>query len=222
MKTGKVILIVVLVIAAIAGAGFYGLKYGTDLVRNGIVANYPTIKNVVHGAVTEFDSTAHIILTKSANEELFNYLKGDLKTDTIQFSMPYYGRYGVDLSVRNFRVFKNDDGAIEVWVPGVMLRYCELKFDGLVVNGKVASTLLQSANSLAIRKKLYEYMIPVLEKNKANLKAAKTTTTKAMMFYIMPYKMDLKLYIGEELQTLPNVPGVNQSVEDAIKEAVNP
>lgn len=220
MKTGKIIVIVVLVIAAIAGAGFYGFKYGVDLVRKGLVANYPTVKNIVNGAATEVDSTANITLTKAEDEVLFNYLKGDSKNDTIQFSIPYYGRYAVDLSFRNFRIFKNEDGAVEVWLPACMLRYCELKFDGLVVNGKSGIAIFKTDESAAVRKKMYEYLIPAIEKNKANQKMARLTVTKALMFYFMPYKLDLKLYIANELQPLPLVPGVNQSVDDAIKEAI--
>jgi len=220
MKTGKIVFIAILIIAAIGGSAFLGIKYGVDLIRNGLIANYPTLKNVVHGATTELDSVASITLTRTDNEELFSQLKGDSKSDTIHFSIPYYGRYGVDLSVRNFRVFKNDDGAVEVWLPAVVLRYCELKFDGLKINKKSGAVLLQGASNVAVRKNLYTYLIPLLEKNKANQKTAKITTTKAMMFYFMPYKLDLKLYIGDEFQDLPLVPGVNQSVDEAIREAI--
>ncbi len=222
MKTGKIILLVVLVIAAIAGAGFFGLKYGVGLMRNGLVANYPTVKNIVNGAALEVDSTAYVTLTKADDEALFNYLKGDSKSDTLQFSIPYYGRYAVDLSFRNFRVFKNDDGAVEVWLPACMLRYCELKFDGLLVNGKPSTAIFNSGNAADVRKALYTYLIPVIEKHKANQKAAKLTVTKALMFYFMPYKLDLKVYIANDQQQLPVVPGVNQTVDEAIKEAFKP
>ena len=219
MKTGKIILVVLLVIAAIAGAGFLGLKYGVGLMQNGLVANYPTIKNIVNGAATEFDSTAVVTLSKAEDEILFNYLKGDSKSDTLQFSIPYYGRYAVDLSFRNFRVFRNDEGAVEVWLPACMLRYCELKFGGLLVNGKPMSAIFKSDNAADVRKKLYTCLIPVIEKNKANQKAARLTVTKALMFYFMPYKLDLKVYIDLVEQPLPIVPGVNQTVDEAIKEA---
>jgi hypothetical protein len=222
MKTGKIILIAVLVLAAIAGAGFFGLKYGVGLMQNGLVANYPTVKNIVNGAATEVDSIAVINLTKADDEALFNYIKGDSKSDTVQFSIPYYGRYAVDLSFRNFRVFRNDDGAVEVWLPACMLRYCELKFDGLVVNEKPSAAVFKSENASDIRKKLYAYLIPVIEKHKANQKAARLTVTKALMFYFMPYKLDLKVYIANNQQQLPIVPGVNQTVDEAIKEAFNP
>ena len=220
MKSGKNILLVIAFLVVAAGACFMGIKYGADLVRNGIVSNYPTIKNVVHGSYIEVDSSVSVVLTKADDEELFNSLKQFSKVDTILFSVPYYGRYGVDLSVRNFRVFKNDEGAVEVWLPAVTMRYCELKFEGLSINGTSANLLVQSADVFKIRKKLYAFLIPILEKNKTHQKAARLAVTKAMMFYFLPYKLNLKVYIDNNEQPLPLVPGVNQSVDDAVRQAV--
>ncbi len=220
MKAVKIVLVVIVVAAIVAGAYFLGMKSGADLVRNGLLANYPTVKNVVQSANVEFDTTVSVTLTSAENAEIFNLLKGANKTDSLQISIPYYGRYGIDLSVRNFRVFKNDEGAVEVWLPAVVMRYCELKFDGLVINGSSAGTLFKGDNAAEIRKKLYELLLPVLQKNKTHVKAAKVAENKALMFYFMPYKWDLKVYIDNELQNLPLVPGVNQSVDDAIKQAV--
>jgi len=101
-----------------------------------------------------------------------------------------------------------------------MLRYCELKFDGFVVNGKTGTPILKSDNAADVRKKLYEYLIPVIEKDKTSQKAARQTVTKTLMFYFMPSKLDLKVYIDLAEQPLPKVPGVNQSVDDAINEAI--
>jgi len=213
MKT-KITVAAIFVVVAIVAAYFFGMKKGANLVRYGLLANYPTTKNVVQSADIEIDSVLSFALTIENDSLLFNSLKNDLKTDKLQISIPYYGRYGVDLSVRNFRVFENEDAEVEVWLPDVTLRYCELKFDNMIVNGKVEE------KNAASHKKMYEYLIPLLEKNKAGRKAAKMSTAKALMYYFMPYKFGLKLYIGNELQTLPLVPGVNQSVDDAIKEII--
>lgn len=220
MKFVKIALVVIVFAALLAGVYFVGVKSGADLVRNGLLANYPTVKNVVQSANVEFDTTVTATLTATENAALFNYLKGTAKGDSLEVSIPYYGRYGIDLSVRNFRVFKNDEGAVEVWLPAVVMRYCELKFDGLIINGGAASAALKGDNAAAIRKELYTWLIPLLQKSKPQVKAAKLAETKAMMYYFMPYKFDLKLYIDGEMQNLPLVPGVNQSVDDAIKQAV--
>lgn len=213
MKRILLFLIAVIIIGSVALVSF--IK-GVDKVRDGLIANYPTVKNIVQGATTEvYDSLLVTTVTKANNEELYNLLKGDSKSDTIELTIPYYCRYGVDLSVSNFRVFR-DKKTVEVWLPAIKLIYCELKFERMMVDGNSGLQLLQGDNYPALKNKMYETLIPQLEKNKPNLKAAKTTVAKAVMFYFMPYQFDLKLYIDNVQQTLPDVPGVNQTVDQAI------
>ena len=213
MKKILVFLIAVIILGTVGGLSYYK---GVEKVRNGLVANYPTVKNLVQGATTEFfDSLLVTVITKKDNEELFNLLKGDSKSDSVELAMPYNARYGVDLSVRNFRLFR-DGQAVELWLPDSKLMYAELKFEGMAVNGKSAVSIINGTDYALLKRKMYEALIPVLEKSKANHKAAKLTVTKAAMFYFMPYKFDLKVYIDNEQQTLPLVPGVNQTVDEAI------
>ncbi len=216
MKKAIISIIVVLLIASAAVIGF--LK-GADKVRDGLIANYPTVKNLVQGATAEFDSVFVINLTKQDNEELFNLLSAASSNDSLAISIPYYGRYGIDLSVRNFRVFR-DGQTVQVWIPATRLLYCELKFDQMSLNSSSAVALFRKENSAVLKQKMYEFLIPILEKHKSNQKAAKTAVAKAMMFYFMPYKFDLQLYINEEQQQLPIVPGINQTVDEAINEMV--
>lgn len=211
----KILVIILIAILTTAGV-VIGFIKGADKVRNGLVANFPTVKNLVQGTTVEFDSVISVSLTKTDDETLFNLLNTDSKTDSVSFSIPYYARYGVDLTVRNFRLFRNEE-TVEVWLPDTKLQYCELKFDRMILNGK-ATTIFKADNSSVARSKLYEYLIPVLGKNKINRKISKTATVKTLMYYFMPYKFDLKVYIAEEQQTLPMVPGVNQTVDEAINQ----
>ena len=208
----KKILFFLIAVIILVSVGLVSFLKGVDKVRDGLIANYPTVKNVVQGATTEFfDSLLVTTITKAENPALFELLKGDSKSDTVELTIPYYGRYGIDLSARNFRVFR-DGKTVEVWLPAVKLTYCELKFERMMVNG----TTGKGENYSQLKSKLYEVLIPQLEKNRANQKAAKTTVAKAVMFYFIPYGFDLKLYIDNVQQTLPSVPGVNQTVEQAI------
>ncbi|MCX6198042.1 MAG: hypothetical protein NTY88_02310 [Bacteroidetes bacterium] len=207
----KILVIILLAILNTAGVVIGYIK-GAEKVRNGLVANFPTVKNLVQGTTVEFDSVVSISLTRGDDETLFNLLKADSKVDSVLFSIPYYARYGVDLTVRNFRLFRNEE-TVEVWLPDTKLQYCELKFDRMLLNGKTTSNC-----TATLRTKLYEYIIPLLEKNKTNRKISKTATVKTLMYYFMPYKFELKVYIAEEQQTLPSVPGVNQTVDEAINQ----
>lgn len=215
MKILKITLLVLLASAVIGGTYFIGYKSGADVVRNGLLANYPTVKNVVQSSNIETDSTLTFTVQAQDDSALFNLLGNNTAGESVQVSVPYYGRYGIDLSIRHFRLFINDDKDVEMWLPGVTLRYCELKFDQMLVNGKAVTT----ANPAKLHKAMYDYLIPLLSKNKSAQKAGKLAVTKALMYYFMPYKFGLKLYIDKEYQDLPLVPGANQTVEEAAKNA---
>lgn len=216
MKVLKISLLVLLVVVAIVATYFIGYKAGADVVRNGLLANYPTVKNVVQSGDIETDSTLTFTLTAQDDSALFGLLGNSQSSDSIQVSIPYYGRYGIDLAIRHFRFFINDDKDVEMWLPGVTLRYCELKFDQLLINGKPAV----AANSPNMHKTMYVYLIPLLGKNRKAQKAAKLAVTKALMYYFMPYKFGLRLYIDKEYQDLPMVPGANLTVEEAAKKGL--
>jgi hypothetical protein len=209
MKILKPVLLVILFLAAVGTAFFYGL----NKVRDGLVANYPTIKYVVNGSLIDIDSSLSFRITKAETPALFEALKGYSKSDTLEVMVPYYGRYGVDLSVRNYRVFR-DGQTIEVWLPASTLIYSELKFDKMSVAGKGYA----GENFFAVKNELYNYLLPILRKHKAHQAKARKNVAKALMFYFIPYKFDLKLFIENELQTLPVLPGVNKDVDEYIKE----
>ncbi|MCW5908769.1 MAG: DUF4230 domain-containing protein [Chitinophagales bacterium] len=217
MKYTKVILPFLLVLALIAAAYFIGMKTGANLVRKGLIDNYPTIKNIVHSAVTEVDTVVNFTLKKSDSETLFGYL-GEKNSDSVLVSIPYYGRYGIDLAVRNFRIFERERNEVEVSLPAVRLLYCNFKFEQLLLNGKPATGLFGTENSQTIKNQLYELLHPVLEKNKEHQQVAKAAIAKALMFYFMPYKFSLSLYINELNVPLPQVPGINKDIDATLRE----
>ncbi|MBK8659015.1 MAG: hypothetical protein IPN22_09135 [Bacteroidetes bacterium] len=209
MKVLKPVLLVVLFLGAIGTAFFYGL----NKVRDGLVANYPTIKYVVNGALTDIDSSITFVVTKAEAPALLEAVKSYTISDSLELTVPYYGRYGVDLSVRNYRVFR-DGQTIEVWLPASTLIYSELKFDKIQMNGKGYA----GDNFFTVKNELYKYLLPVLQKHKSHQAKARKNVAKALMFYFIPYKFDLKFFIENQLQTLPVLPGVNKDVDEYIKE----
>lgn len=213
MKSGRIIVFVLVALVLIAGAAYVAFMKGLNIVREGLVANYPTVKNVVTGSLIEVDSVAEYTAIRSENSELFNALAAYAKGDTLQITVPYYGRYGVSLAVRNYRVFR-DGETIEVWLPSSTLNYCELKFEQMKLNG----AFYAGDNYAAAKRELYNFLLPKLRKHKANQKAAKASAVKSLMFYFVPYKYNLKVYIENEQQPIPDLPGVNKDVDEYLKE----
>lgn len=219
MKVIKIILLLLLAGGVIAGIYLLGMKNGANLVRKGQIDNYPTIKNIVHSAITEADTVVNYMLKKSDNEMLFNYV-GEKHVDSILISLPYYGRYGIDLSVRNFRVFERNKGEVEVSLPPVRLLYCHFKFEHLLFNGKPVTHLLATENRQIIKTQISELLHPLIEKDKKYQQLAKETIARALMYYFMPYQFNLSLYINEQNVPLPQVPGINKDVDEALREMV--
>ena len=214
----KKVLLVIFVLILIAVGGAVGFYAGANKVRDGLVANYPTVKNLVQGAFYEKDSTVTLTVTKADQPDLFALLGVAPPAESAEISIPYYGRYGIDLAARNFRLFKTDNSSVEISLPPVRLLYCELKFDRMSLNGQSATALFKTDNAAVIKSKLYEWLIPVLEKEKSAQKQTKTIIAKPLMYYFIPYKFNLELYIAEQRQELPVLPGVNQTVDEAINQ----
>ena len=170
----KKVLLVIFVLILIAVGGAVGFYAGANKVRDGLVANYPTLKYFVEGAFYEKDSTVTLTVTKADQPDLFALLGVAPPAESAEISIPYYGRYGIDLAARNFRLFKTDNSSVEISLPPVRLLYCELKFDRMSLNGQSATALFKTDNAAVIKSKLYEWLIPVLEKEKSAQKQTKT------------------------------------------------
>jgi hypothetical protein len=219
MRVVKILLTGIVILGLIAAGYIFGMKSGADLVRNGMVQDYPVIKTLVTGSMVDFDSTVDVSLTMKDDSALFNYLKGTSKSDTIRISIPAYTRYGIDMAAGSVRPFERED-ALEIWVPAIKLVYCELRFDRLLVKGQPGAEIMNKADGPAIRRAFYNYFIPLLNKHKSHIKAAKNNVAKSLMFYFIPFKFNLKVYIDNEQWPLPIVPGVNKSVDEAIRESL--
>ncbi len=188
-------------------------------MKDGLTANFYNVKNLVQGTTTDFDSALVVNLTAKDDSVLFNYLKADSKTDTVSIDVPCYTRYGILAKDRFCRV-RESEGFTEVWLPDVTLFYSEMKFDKMLLNGKPATALMNSANGVAIRNKMYSYFIPRFEKNKARKKITKDNAVTSLMFYFIPYGIKLKMFIDNELYPLPLVPGLNKDAQEAMREFI--
>lgn len=216
MKKGKIVLITLVVIALLVAAYFIGMMKGANLVRNGILQNYPSVAAIIAGSQVEVDTTVELSVYKDDDTGLFTLLKEETKSDTLQLKVPYYGRYGINLS--RYRRVVPDGNLVEIALPEIKMYYCEIKFDQVLVNGIPLTAKFNGANYAAIKNALYTHLLPVLSKDKANKARAKENVIKSLAYYILPYKFELRIYIDNELQTIPVLPGANKDVDEFIQE----
>lgn len=220
MKYTKAIAIVLLVLVTAAAAFYTGVRYVTGKVKQGVIDNYPTFKNIVQSADIEVDTLITLEVSAESDKALYDLLNTAHAEGPLTVTIPYYSRFGIDLSVRHYRIHINDEGELEVWLPVIAPKYCEVKFDRILINGKPGN-IYSSTNVIETRTAIYNYLLPELAKHRQHKKDAALSITKALMYYVIPMQHKLKLYIDKQEQQLPLLPGVNQSIDDAVRSAYN-
>lgn len=213
----RILLPIVLVVVAALVAFYTGANYGADKMRDGLVANHPTMKNLTAGSFFEADTLISLTIDKVNQPELHSLLFPQIKSDTIQLSVPYYARYGVDLNTRYFRVVR-DKNTVEVSLPAVRPLYVELRYGRVYASGVPVMDFLPGKQFSAFTTALYPLVEAQLQKHRQHKKDAELKLTKAVMYYFMPYQLDLLLYIDNQRKELPLLPGVNQDVDEYLKE----
>lgn len=195
---------------ATAFAGFY---FGSKIVRDGLVANYPTIKNLVNRSFVEVDTSLTFPITAEETPALFA-LSSVSKTDSPTLTVRVIAKYGTNLDSHFYKINKNGN-EIEAMLPKTwVIEYKVVSYTS-TIKGVSEKELQSSANKeLAI-------LLPIkLEHMKAFQTEAKSKIATALMFYFMPYHFDLKVYFDNQELKLPIVVGLNKKIEEYIGEQV--
>ncbi len=206
------------VIATIAGAFVFGMFKGANKVRDGLLANYPLFKQIISNAQSEFDSVMTVSLSPTENATLYNFFKGN--QNEVVLSIPYRAKYGMDLEAKNFKIDREGNN-LELILPRCYLMDYNLAFDDIKVNGiNTWKHFNEAAAYGSIKKELNELVRMPLEKQKAHIKTAKHKITVSAMWFLMPYKFNLRVFFSGEEYPLPLVPGINKDVQEHLKEQV--
>lgn len=203
-----------LIIAIGVGAFFLGKLNGANLVRSGLVANYPNFKALVTNAVYEKDST--LVLELQAEDStlasLFN-VKG--LTNTIE--IPYHAAYGIDLHSKFYKIGREGDD-LEVLLPAAYKRSFSVYFDRVSLNGK---NILDSYGRDSYNKSkdlIRDKVSPLLNKDKYAKKLAQDIISERVMWLFVPYKFNVKIYFGNQQYQLPEIVGLTKDVDEFLKD----
>ena len=203
-------LFVFFLLIATAFTGFY---FGSKVVRDGLVANYPTIKNLVNRSYVEVDTILTFPITAEETPVLFA-LSSVSKTDSPTLTVNVIAKYGTNLDTHFYKINKNGN-EIEAMLPKTwVIEYKVVRYTS-TLKGVSEKELLSSAN------KDMSILLPIkLERMKAFQAEAKSKIATALMFYFMPYQFDLKVYFDNQELKLPIVVGLNKKIEEYIGEQV--
>lgn len=214
----KAILIAAAIILS-AAAFVLGLYLGANKVREGLIANYPLFKKIISNTETEVDSAMFIALNPTEQPALFNLF--NTNEGKVELTIPYHAKYGMDLEAKNFKTdrVKND---VELILPRVYLLNYAVAFDKILVNGKPSWKIFSDPKTFEIYKPQIEELVRLpLEKNKSHINEGKKNITTTAMWFLMPYKYNLRVFFNSEEYPLPQVPGINKNVDEYLKEQVS-
>lgn len=109
------------------------LLIGKNLGRNeatvNVINNTAIIKEIAELSALDVEGTATINTTNKAdNNSAYGQLKNIFFEKTLNFSVPYQAKYGIDMSNQNIRV-DDKKGTVDIYLPPVKLLTMELKLD---------------------------------------------------------------------------------------------
>jgi hypothetical protein len=182
-----------------------------------LVANYPTIKNLINRTYIEMDSTISIPIYKGlkSNQDEVSILDALLESenkDTLFAIVHFRAKFGVDVDSHFFKINRDGDNLEILLPPSHVLSYA---YDN--------HSLLRTKNDMediALYHIVDEQLLIQLEKIKYKKNEAKKLITEALMFYFIPYKFNIKMYFDNQEFPLPQVPGLNKDVKEYIEEQV--
>ncbi|MBC7937934.1 MAG: DUF4230 domain-containing protein, partial [Rhizobacter sp.] len=122
--------VIILLVAAVAWAFYFlGKKNGAGQTKTDIVQNVAIVKEIAQLASLEVGGTTKIkISNKGKNTVFWDKIKNYFAETTLQVSVPYEAKYGVDM--RNQKMVVNTKaGTATIYLPAVKMLSMQLRLD---------------------------------------------------------------------------------------------
>lgn len=127
MKSTTVIII--LLIGFATAMYFLGKKNGTTEIKATIINNQQLVKQIAELSSLEVSGTTTAKLTNVQGQSGFwEGLKNYLAENTLQVTIPYHAKYGVDMSAGKVAISENDT-AVVITLPQIKLLSLQLELD---------------------------------------------------------------------------------------------
>ena len=194
------LLILVIIIGILAY--FLGKKSNNIVIEN-IATNTTIIKQISELSSLEVQGNASIKSTNVQNDgSLTDNLRKLFMENTINITVPYIGKYGVDLEKQEIDVHE-DNKKIIVSLPQPKLLSYEIKMNK--VSFAANRGWLQPENTehfSNLEQKLYEQSRKQLENNITYSNQAKDKIVKTLQAYYKPTGYTLEVYFADEKYNL--------------------
>lgn len=193
------ILFLVLLVGGLAY--FLGKKHGTKTIDQ-MAMNVALIRDIAELSALEVQGTAQIKTTNILNDGSITDAFKKLFTErTLQISIPFVAKFGVDLGKQNIHI-QEKDKIVSIVLPHPQLLSYELRLDRL--DAMTRNGLLETSNEnqyAAIQKKLYTASKNQMEQQLGYQQQAKDKIRKILENYYAPMHFKVEVTFKDEIKS---------------------
>jgi hypothetical protein len=197
MKPNFIIIFLVLLVAA--GFYFLGKKNGSGQMKTDVVQNVALIKEIAQLASLEVNGVTHIkVSNKGTDAGTWDKLKNYFTENTLQVSVPYEAKYGVDM--RNQKMTIDTKAAVvTIYLPACKLMSMQLRLDKMESMSQAGIFNAVTIDDFAkAQKQLYASASATLENNPAYIKLAQDNITSTLNKYYQPLGYRVNCVFGQQ------------------------
>jgi hypothetical protein len=197
MKSNFITVFLILLVAA--GFYFLGKKNGEGQTKTDIVQNVALVKEIAQLAALEVSGSTHIkISNKDVEAGAWNKFKNYFIENTLQVSLPYDAKYGVDMSNQKMTI-DTKAGIATIYLPACKLMSLQLRLDRLE---SMSQTGIFNAATIddfvKAEKQLYASVSGTLENNTAYIKLAQDNISNTLNKYYAPLGYKVNCVFGDK------------------------
>lgn len=124
-------LLIVLLLALCGAMYFLGKKNGTTEIRSTLINNQQLVRQIAELSALEVSGSTSLKLTNAGgNSSWWENFKDYLAENTLQVTVPYRAKYGVDMQQGKVTISENDT-AVNLQFPAVKMLSFQLELDKL-------------------------------------------------------------------------------------------
>lgn len=190
--------VIIVLVAAVALAFYWlGKRNGAGQTKTDIVQNVALVQEIAQMASLEVDGTTRIkISNRGENSDLWNKLKNYLAENTLQVSVPYEAKYGVDMKNRQMNI-DSKAGTVTISLPAVKMLSMQLRLDKMESMQQTGIFSSVSVDAFVkAQKEMYASANATLENNAPYIKLAEDNIRSTLSKYYEPLGYKIKVVFG--------------------------
>lgn len=190
----NIVVVIISVVAVAIAFYFLGKKNGSGQVKTDIVQNVAIVQEIAQLASLEVNGSTNIkVSNKGESTAIWNKLKNYFTENTLQVSVPYEAKYGVDMRNQKMNI-DTKAGTATIYLPAVKMLSMQLRLDKLESMQQTGIFSSVSIDAfIKAQKEMYAAANTTLASNAAYIKLAQENITQTLRRYYTPLGYDVNV-----------------------------